>query len=61
MLDKSIEHKKDFRKQYRGAKSADCTCRNYGSCIYCYSTRMYRTKKEIAKAELKIKEYLEER
>lgn len=61
MLDKFIEHKKYFRKQYRGAKAVDCTCRNHGSCIYCYSTRMYRAKKEMAKAELKIKEYLEER
>lgn len=61
MLDKSIEHKKDFRKQYRGAKAVDYTCRNHGSCIYFYSTRMYKTKKEMAKANSKLKEYLEER
>lgn len=39
-LDKSIEHGKDHRKQYRGSKSFDCTCRNHGGCEWCLENRM---------------------
>lgn len=38
-LDKGIEHKKEKRKRYRGAKAVDCTCRNHGSCPWCRETR----------------------
>ena len=30
-LDKAIIHGKEKRKQYRGSKAIDCTCRNHGS------------------------------
>lgn len=30
-LDKAIEHGKEKRKPYKGAKAIDCTCRNHGS------------------------------
>ena len=29
-LDKAIEHGKEHRKPYRGAKAVDKTCRNHG-------------------------------
>lgn len=41
-LDKSIEHGKEHRKQYRGAKAVDKTCRNHGSCPYCSAGRKHR-------------------
>ena len=38
-LDKSIEHGKEHRKKYRGAKAVDKTCRNHGGCaaLFCIS------------------------
>jgi len=42
MLDKAIEHKKEHRKPYYGAKAIDCTCRNHGSCLWCKENRLYK-------------------
>jgi hypothetical protein len=41
-LDKSIEHGKEYRKQYRGAKAVDKTCRNHGGCPHCSAGRKHR-------------------
>lgn len=38
-LDKAIEHHKEHRKEYRGSKSFDPTCRNHGSCDWCRENR----------------------
>lgn len=43
-LDKAIEHKKEHRKPYRGAKAVDTTCRNHGSCLWCANSRVYKYK-----------------
>lgn len=43
-LDKAIRSGKEHRKEYRGSKAFDCTCRNNGSCEWC---RMNRTIKNI--------------
>ena len=45
-LDKAIEHGKEHRKQYTGAKAIDCTCRNHGSCDWCKSNRLYQQLKQ---------------
>lgn len=45
-MDKAIEHGKEKRKQYRGAKAVDCTCRNHGSCEWCLSNRLHKFKKK---------------
>ena len=34
-LDKAIEHGKEKRKPYRGAKAVDKSCRNHGDCPWC--------------------------
>ena len=34
-LDKGIEHGKEKRQKYRGAKAFDRSCRNGGGCSYC--------------------------
>lgn len=53
MLYKAIEHGKEHRRQYRGSKAIDRTCRNHGSCEYCRENRAWRfrdknyTRKEI--------------
>lgn len=57
MLDKAIEHNKEFRKPYYGAKAVSCTCRNHGSCPYCLSNRLYQTNKQLEKMNLELKNY----
>lgn len=41
-LDKAIEHGKEKRKPYTGAKAFACSCRNHGSCDWCRRNRMYQ-------------------
>jgi hypothetical protein len=41
-MDKSIEHGKEHRKKYRGAKAVDKTCRNHGGCPHCESGRLHK-------------------
>ncbi|WHH59145.1 hypothetical protein [Petroclostridium sp. X23] len=50
-LDKAIEHGKEKRKQYRGAKAVDHTCRNHGTCPHCKSNRLYKQKRDKEKVE----------
>lgn len=45
MLDKAIKSGKEHRKEYRGSKAVDCTCRNHGSCAYCMENRLYKNTK----------------
>lgn len=54
-LDKAIEHGKEKRKPYTGAKAIDCSCRNHGSCEWCRVNRMYQWLKvdEASKQALK--------
>ena len=41
-MDKAIIHGKEHRKQYRGAKAVDKTCRNHGGCPHCESGRLHK-------------------
>lgn len=54
-LDKSIEHKKEHRKAYRGSKHIDKTCRNHGGCDYCKGNRLYSSKKELERVKEQMK------
>ncbi len=56
-LDKAIEHKKEHRKEYRGAKAIDTTCRNHGSCSYCESNRQIQKTKARKRADAMLKEF----
>ena len=40
-LDKAIKHGKEKRKEYRGSKRFDRTCRNHGRCSYCENNRRH--------------------
>jgi hypothetical protein len=44
-MEKAIASGKEHRKEYRGSKAIDCTCRNHGSCTHCLGNRLYRYKK----------------
>lgn len=59
-LNKAIEHHKEKRKPYTGAKKVDATCRNHGDCSWCENNRKHsRIKKELA-AKQYLQEYKEE-
>lgn len=59
-LSKAIEHNKEFRKEYRGAKAIDCSCRNHGGCPWCLGNRTFRTKKLKEKAMFDVKNFSKE-
>jgi hypothetical protein len=58
-LDKAIEHNKEHRKQYRGSKAFDRTCRNHGSDDWEKDNRLYRANRLEEKAK-QDSEYVEE-
>ena len=44
-FDKHYPNRKDKRKEYRGSKKCDRTCRNHGSCSYCRLGRLHKNKR----------------
>jgi hypothetical protein len=56
-LDKSILHKKDYRKQYYGSSSIDKTCRPGGSCPYCQTNRKHPDLIRKKAAQSQIEDY----
>ena len=58
-LNKAIEYGKEHREQYRKSKLFDRTCRNHGSCPWCYSNRTakWRSKRKVANEA--IRKFLE--
>ena len=57
-LDKAIQHHKEHRRPYRGAKAVDPTCRNHGSDDWAKGNRLYGTRRREAAAESAIRDYL---
>ena len=53
-LDKAIASGKEHRKEYRGGKAVDKTCRNHGGCPWCEGNRInkYKNLDKISKKEL---------
>lgn len=45
-LNKAIEHKKEHRKPYRGAKAIDPMCRNHKGCSWCEGNRTFNSRKK---------------
>lgn len=45
-LNKAIKYGKEHRKEYRGAKAIDKSCRNNGGCPYCEEGRKHKYKKQ---------------
>ena len=56
-LDKSIQHGKSHRKQYRGTKAIDTTCRNHGSCEWCRSNRTRKNDKRELSIDERMSDY----
>lgn len=40
-MNKGIKYGKEHRREYRGAKAIDVTCRNHGNCSYCRENRLF--------------------
>lgn len=57
-LEKAIEHGKEKRKPYKGAKAVDYSCRNHGTCEWCRGNRTHNTNKKREKAIAEMKEAL---
>ena len=58
-MDKAIEHHKEFRKRYYGAKSIDPACRNHGDCLVCQENRTYGTRKRLMEWQSKLDDWKE--
>lgn len=56
-FDKAIEHGKEHRKPYHGAKAIDSWCRNHGADEWSLSDRQYKNKKRQMSAEDKMKDW----
>lgn len=55
-MDKAIEHGKEHRKPYRGAKAIDRSCRNHGAghhyeCPICAGNRQANNRRRLEKAK----------
>jgi hypothetical protein len=46
-LDKAIEHGKEHRRPYYGAKAVDKSCRNHGACVRCAEGRRHKVLKQL--------------
>ena len=57
-LDKGINHGKEHRKQYRGAKAVDKSCRNHGSDDWARANREYRANRENERTQLELTQYM---
>lgn len=49
-LEKAIKSGKEHRKEYRGSKAIDRSCRNHGDCPFCRKNRLYNYRKNLQKA-----------
>ena len=56
-LDKAIEHNKEKREQYRGAKACDKTCRNHGSDDWAKDNRLIHNNRLIEKSNQDLKDF----
>lgn len=48
-LDKAIKYGKEKRKPYKNPKAIARSCRNHGTCVYCYYNRQYKNLKRLQK------------
>ena len=55
-LDKAIEHGKEKRRPYKGAKAVDCSCRNHGTCPWCLENRTYKTIREKVRIDAELRD-----
>lgn len=59
-LDRAIESGKEKRKQYRGVRAVDRTCRPGGNCPYCEGNRTYQDRRDREAADDAVREFEQE-
>ena len=54
MLHRAIASGAEHRREYRGSKAFDASCRNHRGCPYCEGSRLryLRRDRDVARAEL---------
>lgn len=57
-LDKAIKHNKEYRKEYKGVKAINKTCRNHGGDAWCIHDRTNKYTKRKQEWQDKLEEYL---
>jgi len=55
-FDQSINHRKEHRKPYYDSRRWDRTCRNHGSCGWCYSNRLFSS----TRSQFRVQDELED-
>lgn len=58
-LEKAIEHYKEHRQHYRGAKRVSVSCRNNKGCPYCESNRMHSENVRKSQTNQSYRDWLE--
>jgi|LakMenEpi03Aug12_release.lakeMendotaPanAssembly.Ray.scaffolds.fasta_scaffold3199488_2 hypothetical protein len=48
---------KSYKKPYTKSKRFDKTCRNHGSCSWCYNNRMHKSLKKIYPMHYELMEH----
>lgn len=56
---KAILHKKEHRKPHLDSRAFDYSCRNHGSCCWCFGNRMHKQRILEQKAEEELENYRE--
>ncbi len=59
-LEQGIKHHKEHRKEYRGSKAVDKTCRNHGGCDWCVENRLYKYLKRSEAMDQEEEEWMED-
>lgn len=59
-LEKAIKYGKEKRKEYRGSKRFDHSCRNHGNCGYCQSNREHSDNKRAYSVDEQLDEFFDE-
>lgn len=54
-LNKAIQHKREHRKPYHGAKVVAKSCRNHGGCPWCEGNMTYKYRKKEIQLESELK------
>lgn len=56
-LEKAIEHHKERRRPYRGAKAVACSCRNHGGCPVCEGNRLHHDRREEERTRKELEQF----
>lgn len=57
-LEKAILYGKEKRKEYRGSKNFDRSCRNHGGCPWCEGNRLFKFRKNNEKSAEELREFI---